>query len=326
MQVRIALHRLRQLRIHTRVVVPLAVIPLRLRFQRFIRHIALKFQLLAQIRVHPGRRDASHHIHEGIDLRIILRNIRVTPRHPRVIRAEHQTAIAQQMLAEETRADEHLMVIDQLFRQPGQARELFHHHRALRLRQFARHVQRVRVIAVNKLPRLRHRLLARRVLQIRRKLLVIMRHRRQRGQQHLIRQIVDRRADQRVVIQQTGHDDQAVDVNAVARGQMLRQTAATNAAVAFTRDELRRGPALLTRDPQTDELRHRRDVLPHAEELAHLPWIRRRAESRVHRVDEYQIRVAQQREFIRHQPARRFWRRQAVCGQIHALRTKRTEV
>jgi hypothetical protein len=62
----------------------------------------------------------------------------------------------------------------------------------------------------------------------------------------------------------------AVEVHAMPLLQVLRQPAAANAAVAFSRDELGRAPALLTRDPQPDELAHALDVLLHAEELVHL--------------------------------------------------------
>ena len=131
-------------------------------------------------------------------------------------------------------------------------------------------------------------------------------------QQHLIRQIVQGGARQRVIVQQARDDDQAVQINAMFGRQMLCQTAAPDAAVAFTGDELGRGPALLTRQPKPHELRHRADVLCHAQELPELLRIFRMAEARIHRIDEDEVRAVQQRELVGHQIARWLRRGQAI--------------
>ena len=179
----------------------------------------------------------------------------------------------------------------------------------------------MRVVAIGKGAGLRDGLGAVR-LQIRWQPLVVVSHRSESRKQHLVGQIVQGIRHQHVVIEQTGNDDQPVQVDAVARGQMLCQACAPDAAVALARDELRRAPALLTSEPHADEFAHGRNVLLHAQKLIHLLRVLRMAETCVHGINENQVRRIQQTERILHETPRRSRRSQSIGRQFHLLRSK----
>src|SRR6267378_8373818 len=109
------------------------------------------------------------------------------------------------------------------------------------------------------------------------------------------------------------------------RLHIIRKRGGAKRAVALADQELGRVPAGVAADVGMDKLRQRLDVLIHAPEILVLRFARGVAESRSHRVDEYQIRFVQEAICILRKLVGWRWRGTGIYGN-DAARRERTHV
>src|SRR6266700_4052122 len=235
--------------------------------KHFVGQVTVEFYIVPDIIVQHARIWTDDRRYAGVELWPFARGIAVNSGEARVDAAHGAALAAQQLLREALDFDAQVGAIDVVGGKPGEARELLLDFTASRRRQGVAGHERVRVFANGKLARFFNSLLHITALQIGRKFLVIPRDRGVRRQIEDVRQIIARVEFRRFEIQDSGNQDDAIEIHAVALLEIARKASSARGAVTFASKEFWRRPALVTRGIEPDEIRHGFNVWRYAMKL-----------------------------------------------------------
>ena len=287
-------------------VLDVAVVPrTHLPGERVVGQVVLVFKFAAHVLVETRAVGAVNRLVARVEVRLLGAGLVADAREPRIVAADRPVLVREQFAGEGEDVDAQVALRNGGLGQAGERRQFLRQRSLVLRRQGVAEHERGCVFVLHELLGGLHRRAEIGRGERTAEFFVIPSGRGVGGQEELIRQVVALREAGGLEIHDRGDERDAVQVEAVALLQVIGETRGARCAVAFTDQEFRRGPALVARSVEPDEVAHGRDVLGETMELFRILVLGRAAVAGRDRVDEDEVRGVEPGCVIVHHPVGR---------------------